>query len=168
MRATKNHRMWIVLSAVMVSVGAGLCTGMPATLAQTEPLVIVVGQAFAVNDISLADLKTAFNGRIVHIQGKQLVPINHVAGAPMRVEFDRLVLQLEPEAVGRYWVDRRIRDEGIPPRSVPSPELAMRVVAAIPMAVTYARRSMLIPTVKVLTVDGRAAGQPGYALTPRK
>lgn len=82
----------------------------------------------------------------------------------MRIEFDRAVLGLEPSAVGRYWVDRRIRDEGVPPKSIPTDELAVRVVAAVPAALTYARKSLLNPKVKVLTIDGKAAGEAGYAL----
>ena len=48
---------------------------------------------------------------------------------------------------------RRIRDEG----------LAVRVVAAVPAAITYARRSLLNHKVKALSIDGKSAGNPGYA-----
>lgn len=141
-------------------------TGGSRAFAETEPLLVVASLAFPGSDITLSDLKTAFRGQRAISGGKVIVPINHNAGTPLRVEFDMVVLGLDQAAVGRYWVDRRIRDEGSPPKSVPSAELAVRVVAAIPTAITYARRALLTPKVKVLTVDGKTAERPGYALVP--
>jgi len=137
----------------------------PRALPASDPLVVVAGLAFPATDISLASLKAAFRGQIAEVGGKRVIPINHAVGTELRVEFDRIVLGLDPSAVGRYWVDRRIRDEGMPPKTIPTAELAVRVVAAVPSAITYARRAMLNQRVKELTIDGIAAGEPSYALT---
>lgn len=136
-------------------------------LADGNPLLIVAGLGYPEADISLASLKTAFRGERTLAGGKAIIPINHPVGAPTRQEFDRLVLGLAPDQVGRFWIDRRIRDEGLPPKSVPTAELAVRVVAALPMAITYARRALLHPKLKVLRVDGKAWSEPGYALGHR-
>ena len=164
MPALTNNVVVAVVSAVVIWAGATVRFDPPRALAEAEPLVVVVAVAFADKDISLAKLKTAFRGQIAHVAGKPLVPINHSTGSPLRVEFDQLVLGLDPAAVGRFWVDQRIRDEAKPPKTVPTPEVAVRVVAAIPTAVTYARQSLLNPKVKTLTIDGKAAGESGYAL----
>lgn len=165
----KNKSVVATTIAVVLWAGAAVRFDPPAALAEPDPLIVVVAHSFAANDISFAGLKTAFRGQIAHAGGKQIVPINHAVGTAMRVEFDQLVLGLDPAAVGRFWVDRRIRGEGSAPKTVPTPELAVRVVAAIPTAVTYARKALLNPKVKALTIDGKAAGQPGYALArPRR
>jgi hypothetical protein len=156
---------WLVaVSAAMVWTNPHVLVHRPSALTARDPLVVVAGIGFPANDISLAALKTAFRGQTAQVGGKRVIPINHAVGTEMRIEFDRVVLDLEPSAVGRYWVDRRIRDEGLPPKSIPTAELAVRVVAAVPAAVTYARRNMLNPKVKVLTVDGKSAGDKDYAL----
>jgi hypothetical protein len=167
MAAMRTHWMLVALSSAMLWAGIGVRWGSPvAFAAETQPLLVVVGLGFPAKDISLAALKTAFRGQVTHVAGKPIVPINHPVGTPMRMDFDRLVLGLEPSAVGPYWVDRRIRDEGSPPKSVPTPEVAVKVVAALPTAITYTRASLLTPMVKVLTIDGKSARDAGYALSP--
>ncbi len=161
-----RYRLLLTLGASLLCITALTSLERPRAHADAEPLLIAVGTAFPAQDISIATLKAAFRGSIAHVAGKPIVAINHPLGTEMRVEFDRVVLGLEPTAVGRYWVDRRIRDQGSPPKSVPTAELALRVVAGIQTAVTYTRRSLVNPKIKVLTVDGKAAGQPGYALSP--
>jgi hypothetical protein len=96
------------------------------------------------------------------------VPINHPRDTRARVAFDRIALGLEPAAIGRFWIDQRIRDQGSPTTTASSPELALRVVAALGGAITYASKSTAIDkwSLKVLTVNEKSAGQPGYPLTP--
>jgi hypothetical protein len=129
-----------------------------------EPILVIVGLSFPENDIELADLKSAFTGRATYRSGMRLIPLNYAVGNPQRVAFDRAILGLEPAEVGRFWVDRRIRDEGTPPKTVPSVDLAIRVAAALPGAVTYGTTAQLSAKVKALTVDGVKAGDRGYLL----
>ena len=132
-----------------------------------EALIIVAGTAFPASDISFAALKSAFRGQRITVGGKTIVPINHPLDSRTRVAFDRVALGLTPEAVGPFWVDMRIRDQGRPPTTASTPELAIRIASALAGAVTYASPSAPRKwPVKVLTVEGRAAGQPGYPLNP--
>jgi hypothetical protein len=96
-----------------------------------------------------------------------LVPLNHPVRTHERELFDRKVLGLEPGDVGRFWINRRIRDEGVPPRTVPSPQLAPRVVASYPGAIAYVSSSLLAKMavstqVRILSVDGKSPSDPGY------
>ena len=43
-------------------------------------------------------------------------------------------------------------------------ELAQRIAASLPGAITYSAKALLNAKLKVLTVDGKAAGTPGYAI----
>jgi len=136
------------------------------THASSGPLLVVVGPSFPGTDIGLGELKTSFRGRVVFVRGTRLIPLNHALGSALRVAFDRVALGLEPAAVGRFWIDQRIRDGGKPPTTAPTLDLALRAVATLPGAITYATRSDVQQhqRLKVLTVDGKAADDPGYAL----
>lgn len=135
---------------------------------RAEALIVVAAPSFPSQDISYAALKSAFRGQRVEIGGKAVLPINHPLLSPARVAFDRIILGLEPNDVDRFWVDMRIRDQARPPTAASSPEIALRVVAALAGSLTYTTQSALTakPVLKVLTVDGKAAGQSGYQLQP--
>ena len=96
--------------------------------------------------------------------GKRLIPFNHARETPIRAAFDKALLGLKPSEAGRFWVDRRMRDQPLPPRIVPTSELALRVVATLPEAISYVYQNPVHANVRVLTIDGEAPGQPGYLL----
>jgi hypothetical protein len=84
--------------------------------------------------------------------------------SPARVSFDRSLLGLKPTEVGGFWIDRRIRDQGHPPKTVPSSDLAVRVVMSLVGAITYAQTGQLNDKVCALTIDGRGPSAPNYLL----
>jgi hypothetical protein len=156
-------RMFFALSILLLAVALVRFEPERAQAAD-EPLLVIVGTSMAASDIAFPMLKDVFRGRSVNLAGKKLIPINHPLGAALRVSFDRAVLGLEPAAVGRFWVDARIRDEGKPPTTASTPDLAIRIAASLANAISYGTPAMLNPKVKALTVDGKSATQPGYAL----
>lgn len=141
----------------------------PRAHAQQEPLLVVVAASLGASNIELSALRRAFQGYSVELVGKRLVPLNQALQAPARTQFDKLVLGLTPEQVGRYWIDRRIRDSVQSPRTIPSPELIVRVVASIPGAIGYVSiaRNALPSQVRVLSVDGKLPGERDYPLASR-
>ena len=137
----------------------------PLAGAANKPLVVVVGTATPLRNISLGELRHVFLGEPVEAgTGKPLVGINHPMGIATRERFDLAVLGLKPDTIGRFWVDRRIRDQSPAPKAVQSAELAIRVVASLPGAITYGTSDLVNKQVRALTIDGKAAGQPGYPL----
>lgn len=133
-----------------------------------RPLLVVVGHATGLTDISTALLRRAFEGYSAEYQpGKRLLPLNHPTSSSERQRFDRVVLGLTPDEVGRFWVDQRIRGNGQPPRTLPSPELAVRVVVSFPGAITYTTAEMVKPGLNVLSIDGRAPTDPNYLFAGR-
>ncbi|HEY1534538.1 MAG TPA: hypothetical protein VGF76_10980, partial [Polyangiaceae bacterium] len=66
-------------------------------------LQLITAKANAIRDLSLADLRQIYRGRRISIAGVKLVPFNHPPNTPDRVAFDRIVLGMSPEEVGRYW-----------------------------------------------------------------
>ncbi|HET8933885.1 MAG TPA: hypothetical protein VFN67_10610 [Polyangiales bacterium] len=134
----------------------------------TDVLIVVAGLKFPGTNISYAALKSAYRGQRTRIEGYTVIPVNHPLNTPARVAFDRVALGLEPAAVGPFWIDMRIRDQGRPPITATTPELALRVVAALAGAITYTTQSTALENLalKVLTVNDTAPGQRGYPLTP--
>jgi hypothetical protein len=129
-----------------------------------DTLVVVIGTSTGVLDISTATLRRAFMGYVTELNGKRLIPLNQPPGNPNRVRFDRIMLGLTPEEVGRFWVDRRIRDESPPPKAVPSAELAVRVAASLPGAIAYVTSNLLNDKVRAVTIDGKRPTDTGYLL----
>lgn len=153
------------LTAVLLLVGM-LPSPPRGALAQTPgPLLVIVGKSTPVKDVSLATLRRVFQGEPTeYAPGERLIPFNLRAGTTERSRFDLSVLGIAPEDVGRYWIDRRIRDEAAPPRLLPSPLLGVKVVASLRGAITYVTEAHLSSSVRVLTIDGKAPSQPGYPL----
>ncbi len=87
---------------------------------------------------SLADLAAIFTTRKQSWGGgKRIVPFNFPAKHEVRVAFDRAVLDMDPDDVARYWIDRRIRGGNPPPKQVASARLIVRLVEKLDGAVAY-------------------------------
>ena len=137
----------------------------PAPPPSASALVIVVGAQSPLRDISRKVLRRAYLGEVTEEQGIRLAALNQPPGAPARVAFDHTLLGLEPDAMARFWIDQRIRGQGSAPRAIPNVALLLRVLAQLPGGVSYVRRGEVpanAPGVKVLTIDGKKPGDPGY------
>lgn len=101
-------------------------------------IAVIAHPSVPVERLPHAELASIFAGTMkTWRDGSPIRLFNLPAGHPTRTEFDRVVLRMTPEQVSRYWLDRRIRGEGTPPRQVQSPELLSRLVAALAGAVSY-------------------------------
>lgn len=128
------------------------------------PLAVVVGQTTKLSEISLATLRSVFRSEPTNApDGKRFVPLNAPLKSYERELFDRKVMGLAPDEVAQFWITRRIRDEGLPPRTLPSVDLGLRVVASYPGAITYVS-AKIVKGVKVLKVDGKLPYEAGYLL----
>jgi hypothetical protein len=134
--------------------------------AANRSLVVIVGVDTPLHAISTELLRRTFEGEpSEYASGKRLVPINQALNSPERVQFDRAVLSLEPDAVGPFWVDRRIRDQSGAPKAVKTSELAVRVAMSLVGVITYVMSDELNDRVRALTIDGKKPGEPGYLRT---
>lgn len=156
--------------------GAGLARGLVAlalasalslgTVVHAEPprriaIAVVVGLKSPLRSISLQDLGRLFSGKA---QGRAVIPLNRTPRSPIRIGFDRAVLRMGPEEVGRYWVDRGVRGESDAPRAIDGATTVTKLVARFPEALGYVRADEVPSTVRVLRIDGRDVWQPDYPL----
>jgi hypothetical protein len=146
---------------------AALVVGTPTTAVADAKirLVVVVAKNSPLREISMRDLRRLYSGEYVSgPDGDKVIPIALPAGSPDRVAFDRAVLNMSPEQVARYWVDRKIRGQSGPPKSIDSPSVLQRVVAQIKASIGYVRVSDLRDDVRVLPVDGKGPNDADYPL----
>lgn len=127
-------------------------------------LVVVVVKGSSVTSISKSDLKHCFTGDSVSAGGRSLVPFNAEAMTPERTGFDRGILGMSPDEVGRFWVDRKIRGQSSAPRSLPSVAYMVKVVAKFPGAIGYVPVDHLTADLQPVSIDGVAYTNAAYPL----
>jgi len=158
-----------------VALGIGLLLGLLPELAfaerseETVTLAVVMGAGAKSHELSRQQLKRIFTSQPVNgPDGKRYVPLNHPPRTPDRVGFDRTVLGMDPEQVGRFWIDRRIRGGERPPRTVESVATLKRLVERLPGAIAYLRDSQLDGDLKAIAVEGKRPGEPAYPVVYRR
>lgn len=129
-------------------------------------LVVVVAKGSGVTNLSRSDLRRCFLSEPVSAGGKQLVPFNASPNSRERTAFDRAVLGMSPDEVGRFWIDRKVRGQSAAPRSLPSNAHIAKVAAKFPGAISYLPVDALTADVQAVAIDGVAYTDPRYGLAP--
>jgi hypothetical protein len=132
--------------------------------ADRQKLVVVVARGSAVTSVSRSELKHCFMGDTISPAGVPLVPFNAEPRTAQRGGFDRAVLGMSPDEVGRFWVDRKVRGQSAAPRSLPSIAHVQKVVAKFPNAIGYVPADQLTAELQPVKVDGVAYTDSNYAL----
>lgn len=131
-------------------------------------LAVIVAPTNKLTNISVADLRRVFQSeRLTDPDGNRLIALNHPPKTVDRVGFDEVVMGMDPEAVGRFWIDRKIRGGSGPPRTVESLATLRRVVEKLPGAIGYIRPAQLSNEVRAIRVDGKLPEDPGYPVRYR-
>ena len=103
-----------------------------------ESLLVIVHAQSPVDHVSGYEVEALFTrGQTRWDDGTAVYPFSLPAGSLPREQFDRAVLHLSPDQVGRFWLDRRIRGMGMPPKQVPTATMMMQIVANLPGAIGY-------------------------------
>ncbi len=116
-----------------------------------DQIMVVVSPKSNMTEAPLDTLRDLFMKRRKTLpDGARAVILNWPAGCDVRVAFDHHVLHMDPDAVARYWTERRIRGQGRPPRSISSPALIRRIVGRNPNVIAYLPAPAVTEEVKVL------------------
>lgn len=138
--------------ALVIALVIGLVVGLAGVArADGTRIVVVVAKGSKVTNLSSGDLKRLFLGERTD---DSPIPFNASPGTPERSGFDRHVLGMSPDDVGRYWVDRKVRGQSGAPRSLPSNAHIAKVVAKFPGAISYLPADQLTPDVQAVLIDG--------------
>lgn len=131
-----------------------------------EDLAIIVNKANPVEAMTLAELRDVFlaersrwpNGRKVTITMLDI-------GNPERDVVLRTIYRMREADFNRSFLRARFAGETTEePKLLASPTNMVRFVFNAPGAIGYVRASSLDGSVKVLRIDGRAPGEPGYRI----
>jgi ABC-type phosphate transport system substrate-binding protein len=127
-----------------------------------DPIAVIVNTGNPISSIAVSDLRPIFQTTKTSWGNSagEAMPLNLPEDSPLRQEFDKAVLGLDPDRVARYWQDRKIRGGARPPTRVPSAGAVLKVVASKEGAVGYVKASEVNPTVKVVAKiqDGKLSG----------
>jgi len=146
------RRFTAMLSAALVCGATWLASWDPSlAAAPEEPLVVIVNANSPVQKISAYEIEALFTrAQTRWSDGTPVHPFSFPAGTHERGLFDRVVLRLSPEQVGRFWLDRRIRGLGMPPKQVPTSTLMLQIIANLPGAVGYLPSARVRPGVRTV------------------
>lgn len=130
---------WFAIVALLASAVA-----MPARALPQVDLAVIVHLKTRVTQMSAVEMETMFTRTQTRWDdGTPIVPINAPPGSETRIAFDRAVLRLGPDEVGRFWIDRRIRGFGLPPRQLGDPASVVRVVERLNGTISYAPEALV-------------------------
>jgi hypothetical protein len=158
----KARKRSLAVSLVMVAAITAVAPQSSFGAGEGRAIAIVVAKSFPMEEMSFGDLKRLYLGNTIVAGGKTLVPLTYPKNTPERRIFDSAVLGMSTDEVGRYWIDRRIRGQSGPPKSIESADVALRVISKLSGALGFVRADATSQDVKVLKIDGKLPGDPGY------
>jgi hypothetical protein len=127
--------------------------GLWSTSAEASPseLVVVVNASVKTTVLNELELESIYlTSRRFWSGSETIVPFNLPPRGDERVLFDRVVLRMDPDEVGRFWLDRRVRGGPPPPRQAPDPLTVVRLVARLEGAIGYAPVGVPLADVRVV------------------
>jgi hypothetical protein len=129
-----------------------------------DSLVVIVSPQSAVQALTLIELRRIFLAEVTYAAGEPVLPLNLASGSPERLAFDQLVLDMSQAQVDRYWINRKVRGQGMPPKSLPAVSLIQRLTSKHPTVIAYCFAHDLTPEVRPVMIDGKTFNAPNYPL----
>jgi len=138
-------------------------------LAQKSPnvdIAVVVHPDTPITNLSMADVRKVFLGDRQYWSTN--VPVVLLIRAPVARERDvvlKRIYQMSDAQFKQYWIAKIFRAESASaPKVVYSNDMANELVSAIPGAIAFIDAREVRPGVKIVRVDGKLPGEPGYQL----
>jgi len=157
-------------SVVDGSVHIVTSTDVPAGIEQSrsaaDHLAVIVNLSNPVENLSLNDLRAlALMQQTSWPNGRKITLALHEPGPLERQAVLQLVYHMNESAFSRYFLQATFTGRiGSGPRLLSTSENVKRFVVNVPGALGFVRLADVDPSVKMVRVDGRVAGSPGYAL----
>ena len=132
----------------------------------SEPLAIVVNRSNPLNEMSLGDLRRVFRGqRSRWSNGRRVTLVMRDAGAREREAILQSVYGVAEAEYRRSYMQAVFSGETADaPKTLASTNGVLRFVYNVPGAIGYVRARDADSSVKMLRIDGRLPGEPGYRL----
>ncbi len=138
----------------------------PAAQSPSDDIAIVVHPETPVEAITLAEVRKLFRGERQYWTPD--IPVVLLVRAPVSRERKvvlRVIYQMSEPQFKQYWIARIFRAEATSgPKIVYSNDIANQLAGAIPGAVGFMPAGDVKPPLKILRVDGKLPGEPGYLI----
>jgi ABC-type phosphate transport system substrate-binding protein len=145
-----------------------LSSTLPASAADDD-LALVVNKSNSVDNLTKAQLKKMILGEQTSWSAGKVSVILRATGQPERTGVLRSVCGMSEDDFNQHWMHANLNgDSASPPKSLGSAEAVRQLVMSIPGALGFLRAADVNATVKVVTVDGLAAGAAGYKIKAGK
>jgi hypothetical protein len=82
--------------------------------------------------------------------GSPIRALNLLPQSPERIEFDRVVLRMEPEQSAQYWIDRQVRGEEPAPKAIAKAETLVRLIQTLPGSIGFVPEGKVDAKVRVV------------------
>ena len=145
-----------------------ICLGCAVMAAQSHDadVAIVVHPDTPVNNLTLAEVRKVFLGERQYWNTN--IPVVLLIRAPVARERNvvlKTIYQMSESQFKQYWIAKIFRAESATaPKVVYSNDMANELATAIPGAIAFIDVREVRPGTKVIRVDGRLPGEPGYPL----
>ena len=140
----------------------GAAAGRP----RSAGVAIVVHPSTPVSDISLPELRRIFRGEQATWPNDD--PIVLLVRTPLPAEREVVlgrIYQMSDTELRQFWLGRIFRDPtATGPRVVSDTDTARRLLASLPGAISFLPADQVGPGMRVLRIDGKLPGEPGYPL----
>ena len=133
---------------------------------RSEPLAIVVNRSNPLTDMSLADLRRVFRGqRSRWSNGRRVTLVMRDPGAVERNAILQSLYGIAEVEYRRTYLQAVFSGESSDaPKTLSTTYGVLRFVYNVPGAIGYVRARDADTSVKMLRIDGRLPGEPGYRL----
>ncbi len=132
----------------------------------TSDIAVVTNPETPVNELSLAEVRKVFLGERQY--WKSNMPVILLVRAPVAREREvvlKSIYQMTESQFKQYWVAKIFRSEAVSaPKIVYSADMTNQLLTVIPGSIAFMEAKAVAPGLKVLKVDGRLPGEPGYSL----
>ena len=131
-----------------------------------ETLVIVVNKANPVENFKFDDLVRLFMAEQSHWpNGNRVTLVMHEIGRPERHAVLQSIYGMNEREFRSYFLNASILGKvASPPKVLATPAGVRRFIFNVPGAIGYLRLSDVDSSVKIVRVDSRAPGEPGYRM----
>jgi hypothetical protein len=158
-------RLWRLLAG-MVCVALLSPGFFPSTLAAGGDIAVVVGGSSPVNELTLSQTRKLLLGEQQFWNSNLRVTL--LLRAPVARERDvvlKVIYRMNEAEFRQYWISKMFRAEAVSgPKIVYSNTMAAELLNALPGSVAFMDSTEVAKGLKILNIDGKLPGQPGYPL----
>lgn len=156
------------LIVIAACVAVALALALPSSsLAQTAAdVAVAVQRDVPLDALTLPELRRIVLGDREFWPGS--VRVTLLIRAPVSHERDvilKTVCQMTEAQFRQYWIGKVFRaDTAVAPKIVYSSEMSVDLVNRVPGGITFVDSSSVSRTLKIVKIDGKLPGEPGYPL----